>query len=150
MKRSSIDIGVELARLEPLDVSDLRETWRRVHQTPPPPRLSRDLLLRGIAYRLQERAIGGLSRSSLRRLQRGNEESEAAFRRQRPPRVSLKPGTRLMREWHGITHTVVILDDGIEWRGQCYRSLSVVAREITGAHWSGPRFFGLRAGASDG
>ena len=60
------------------------------------------------------------------------------------PSVSLRPGTRLVREWHGVTHMVLILADGIEWRGQRYRSLSVVARKITGARWSGPRFFGLR------
>lgn len=61
-----------------------------------------------------------------------------------------KPGMRLVREWHGVTHTVVILEDGVEWRGKRYRSLSVVAREITGAHWSGPRFFGLTVGRTDG
>src|SRR4030088_1552578 len=60
------------------------------------------------------------------------------------PSVSLRPGTRLVREWHGVTHTALIHADGIEWRGQRYRSLSVVARKITGARWSGPRFFGLR------
>jgi hypothetical protein len=59
-------------------------------------------------------------------------------------RTELKPGTRLVREWHGVTHTVLILEDGVEWKGMRYRSLSVVAREITGAHWSGPRFFGLQ------
>ena len=60
------------------------------------------------------------------------------------PPISLKPGTRLVREWRGATHMVLIHADGIEWRGQRYRSLSVVARKITGARWSGPRFFGLR------
>ena len=60
------------------------------------------------------------------------------------PSVSLRPGTRLAREWRGVTHMVLIHADGIEWRGQRYRSLSVVARKITGARWSGPRFFGLR------
>jgi Protein of unknown function (DUF2924) len=60
------------------------------------------------------------------------------------PSVSLRPGTRLVREWRGVTHMVLIHADGIEWRGQRYRSLSVVARKITGARWSGPRFFGLR------
>src|ERR1700736_733944 len=60
------------------------------------------------------------------------------------PPISLKPGTRLVREWRGVTHTALIHADGIEWRGQRYRSLSVVARTITGARWSGPRFFGLR------
>jgi Protein of unknown function (DUF2924) len=62
----------------------------------------------------------------------------------RPNPLSLRPGTRLVREWYGVTHTALIHADGIEWRGQRYRSLSVVARKITGARWSGPRFFGLR------
>src|ERR1700716_2737120 len=61
-----------------------------------------------------------------------------------PPPIALKPGTRLVREWHGVTHTALIHADGIEWRGQRYPSLSMVARKITGARWSGPRFFGLR------
>ncbi len=148
MSRPKFDLAAELARLEYLSLVKLREAWRRLYQTPPPARLSRDLLRRGIAYRLQERAFGGLSRSSLRRLQPGSDETSHGG--ERPPRVSLKPGTQLVREWHGMTHTVIILAEGVEWRGRRYTSLSVVAREITGAHWSGPRFFGLRAGAADG
>ena len=148
MGKSDFDLAAEFARLEGVDLVELRESWRRLHQTLPPARLSREILLRGIAYGLQERAFGGLSRSSLRRLRHGSEEGFLG--RSGPQVVSLKPGTRLVREWHGVTHTVMILADGVEWRGQRYRSLSVVAREITGAHWSGPRFFGLKAGASDG
>jgi Protein of unknown function (DUF2924) len=148
MGRSEFDLAAEFAGLECVSLVELREAWRRLYQTPPPARLSRDLLLRGIAYRLQERAFGGLSRLSRRWLQPGSEE--ASHGRARLPRVSLKPGTQLVREWHGVTHTVVVLADGVAWRGQRYKSLSVVARQITGAHWSGPRFFGLKAGASDG
>jgi hypothetical protein len=62
--------------------------------------------------------------------------------------ISLKPGTRLVREWRGATHSVLIHADGVEWNGKRYSSLTIVAREITGAHWSGPRFFGLRKNAS--
>jgi hypothetical protein len=141
-----LDIATEMARLRSLAIDDLRTEWRRLHQTLPPKRLSRDILLRGINYRLQERRHGGLSQATLRQLH-GAGRSFALLRR---PRVSFKPGTRLVREWHGQTHTVFILDDGVEWRGQRYRSLSVVARAITGARWSGPRFFGLTARASDG
>ena len=149
MAKSAVDISIELARLDSLTILELRQEWRRLHQTPPPMRLSRDILLRGIAYKLQERVLGGLSKSTLRKLQGSGSDSSSSITKRRP-RVSFKPGTRLVREWHGVTHTVVILADGVEWRGQRYRSLSVVAREITGAHWSGPRFFGLKAGASDG
>ena len=149
MAKSAVDISIELARLDSLTILELRQEWRRLHQTPPPMRLSRDLLLRGIAYKFQERVLGGLSKATLRKLQGSGSENSSSITKRRP-RVSFKPGTRLVREWHGVTHTVVILADGVEWRGQRYRSLSVVAREITGTHWSGPRFFGLKAGAADG
>ena len=149
MAKPFLDITAEIARLEPLTLDELREQWLRLHQTPPPKRLSRDILLRGITYKLQEEAVGGLSKAILRKLQTtGHCEASSAAKRR--PRPSFKPGTRLVREWHGVTHTVVILANGVEWRGQRYRSLSIVAREITGAHWSGPRFFGLKGGAPDG
>ena len=144
MAKPALSITAEITRLESLALDALREEWRRQHQTPPPRRLSRDILLRGITYQLQERFFGGVPKSVLRKLQ--SQTSSAATGGSRP---KFKPGTRLVREWRGVTHTVVMLADGVEWRGQRYRSLSVVAREITGAHWSGPRFFGLTAGRSD-
>ena len=150
MARSAVDIASELTRLEGLAILELRQEWRRLHQTPPPMRLSRDILLRGIAYKLQERALGGLSKSTLHKLQSSDSDGQPMRKSQRRPSASFKPGTRLVREWHDVTHTVIILADGVEWRGQRYRSLSVVAREITGARWSGPRFFGLKAGAANG
>jgi hypothetical protein len=149
MAKPILDIAAEIIRLESLAIDQLREEWRRLHQTPPPKRLSRDILLRGITYKMQENAFGGLSKAILRKLQTSTPK-EASPAKKRRPRPSFKPGTRLVREWHGVTHTVVILADGVEWRGQRYRSLSVVAREITGAHWSGPRFFGLKADRADG
>jgi hypothetical protein len=136
MAKPAVDIAAEILRLESLPLDRLREDWRRLHQTPPPKRLSRDILLRG------------MSKAILRKLQT-SAPSEASPAKKRRPRPSFKPGTRLVREWHGVTHTVVILADGVEWRGQRYRSLSVVAREITGAHWSGPRFFGLNGARAD-
>lgn len=80
------------------------------------------------------------------------EDASSAEKRRAAPRTVIKPGTRLVREWNGDTHIVLVHADGVEWRGTRYRSLSVVAREITGAHWSGPRFFGLtsKEGAGDG
>ena len=144
MARPTIDIAAELARLGDLTIFELRGEWRRLHRASPPMRLSRDLLVRGITYKLQERALGGLSKAVLRKL----EQTDAAPTGQRSARshktISPRPGTRLVREWHGVTHTVLVHVDGVEWRDRRYRSLSVVAREITGAHWSGPRFFGLR------
>lgn len=147
MAKAVVDMALELARLEGLAILELRQEWRRLHQTPSPKRLSRDILLRSIIYKLQERVAGGLSKSTLRKLRGASPDASFPVERRRP-RVSFKPGTRLVREWHGVTHTVVVLADGVEWRGQRYRSLSVVARAITGAHWSGPRFFGLNAGAA--
>ena len=94
-----------------------------------------------IAARLQERAFGGLDRDSLRFLDR-------LARRERPPRRQLKPGTVLVREYHGQRHTVTVVRDGFAWQGTTYPSLSAIARAITGTAWSGPRFFALR-GAGD-
>jgi hypothetical protein len=123
---------------------ELRGEWRRLHRMPPPMRLSRDLLIRGISYKLQERAYGGLSMATARKLEQAAADPPGRGAAKPTQPISLKPGTRLVREWRGVTHTVLIHADGIEWCGQRYRSLSVVAREITSARWSGPRFFGLR------
>lgn len=146
MPSDAIDIAAELMRLEVLTNFELRREWRRLHGMQPPKSLSRDLLLRGITYKIQERAFGGLSKSVIRKLS----EAPSNVVRQTTP-VRVKVGTRLVREWNGQTHTVLVHADGVEWRGKLYRSLSVVARKITGAHWSGPRFFGLttKQGAGD-
>lgn len=150
MAKPTLDFSAEIARLEQLSLDSLREEWRRIHQTPPPRRLSRDMLLRGISYRLQENVFGGLSKVVRRSLQVSGASTASSLATERPPRSLFKAGTRLVREWHGVTHTVIVLENGVEWRGKHYRSLSVVAREITGAHWSGPRFFGLTAEHTDG
>lgn len=152
MKPVSIDIAAEQARLEALTNFELRAEWRRLHHVQPPKSLSRDLLLRGITYKIQERASGGLSKSVLRKLTCVGPDATSDDHRRAAPRTAVKPGTRLVREWNGETHTVLVHADGVEWRGKRYRSLSVVAREITGAHWSGPRFFGLtsKKGVGDG
>jgi Protein of unknown function (DUF2924) len=131
-------------RLSEVTIFELRGEWRRLHRTPPPMRLSRDLLIRGIIYQLQERAYGGLSTATARKLEQAAADPLGRAAVKPAPPISLKPGTRLVREWRGVTHMVLIHVDGIEWSGQRYHSLSVVAREITGARWSGPRFFGLR------
>jgi hypothetical protein len=144
MEKRAIDIAKALARLSELSIFELRGEWRRLHRMPPPMRLSRDLLVRGITYKLQERAYGGLSIATARKLERASAGSLGRGAVKPAPPIALRPGTRLVREWHGVTHTALIHADGIEWRGQRYRSLSVVARKITGARWSGPRFFGLR------
>ncbi len=133
-----------LAELKTLDTAELRARWEQAFNRPPPKRASRDLLLRALAYRIQEQTEGGLSKSARRRLAklagRNGENREPIS----PPNLGLKSGSRLIREWHGITHSVTVLDDGFDWHGNRYASLSQIARAITGARWSGPRFFGLR------
>jgi hypothetical protein len=137
-----------LAALGGLSLDHLRRAWWRLHRAAPPVRLSRDLLLRSIAHRLQEDALGGLLPTAKRRLARlarsreGEGEPAPA-----PAAVRLKHGTTLVREWHGRTHTVLVLaEGGFEHEGRRYASLTRLARAITGARWSGPRFFGLRRG----
>ena len=149
MEKRAIDVAKALVRLSEVTIFELRGEWRRLHRMPPPMRLSRDLLIRGISYKLQERAYGGLSTATARKLEQAAAGPPSRGAAKPTPSVSLRPGTRLVREWHGVTHTALIHADGIEWRGQRYHSLSVVARKITGARWSGPRFFGLRRRSRD-
>ena len=128
-------------------LDELRREWRRLYRSEPP-RISRDLLMRGIGYRLQEIQHGGLGKSTRRKLKTLAKMFRTTGRVAPDPGLSLKPGARLVREWHGRTHTVTVTEDGFEYAGMSYPSLTKVARKITGAHWSGPRFFGLvRAGA---
>jgi Protein of unknown function (DUF2924) len=143
MEKPSINLAEELARLSAATIFELRGEWRRLHRMPPPMRPSCDLLMRGITYKLQERLLGGLSKSILRKLEGVSVESEPRSAH-KPPPISLKAGTRLVREWRGITHSVLVEAQGFEWNGRRYRSLTIIAHAITGAHWSGPRFFGLR------
>lgn len=123
-------------------LDQLRREWRRLYGNQPP-RISRDLLVLGVAFRLQEIKHGGLGKSTLRKLRTLAKTLRATGRVGPTPSLSLKPGARLVREWRGQTHTVSVTEDGFEYAGTNYSSLSKIARYITGAHWSGPRFFGL-------
>ena len=133
-----------LARLPTLDLGPLRQPWRGLYKAEAPLHFSRDLLMRAVAYRLQELALGGLRPEPQRRLRQiAQEFRESASMRMRA-RPELKPGTRLIREWQARTYEVLVLDDGFSWQGARYRSLSAIARTITGTAWSGPLFFGLK------
>jgi hypothetical protein len=121
---------------------ELRRAWRTLHSIGPPLGLSRDLIIRGLADKLQQRAYGGSSRALQRRLRTLAAEFEKGARSFEPD-IVLKTGATLVRQWRGHTHTVLAREDGFEYDGQRYRSLTVIAKQITGAHWSGPRFFGL-------
>jgi hypothetical protein len=128
---------------------DLLREWRRLYKSEPPRYGSRDFLVRAISYALQERELGGLPaslRRALRAIATGNPVTLQA------PRLKIKPGTRLLREWHGTTHEVIVTEQGFVWEGATYGSLSATAVAITGAKWNGPRFFGLtnRGGANGG
>jgi hypothetical protein len=101
------------------------------------------MMMRAVAYRLQEIAHGGLSKATQRRLTALTAEFETGGAIAPPPGPRVRPGSRLVREWHGRTHTVSVTDDGFEFQGKTYRSLTKIACDITGAQWSGPRFFGL-------
>lgn len=139
------ELSSRLARLAALgDASpdELRREWRRLYRSEPP-WISRDLLILGIGYRLQEIEHGGLGKSTRRKLQILAKTFRTSGRVGPSPDISLKPGARLVREWHGQTHTITVTEDGFEYVGTRYPSLTKVATKITGGHWSGPRFFGL-------
>ena len=124
---ASVAVSQQVAGLSELSISDLKAFWRRQYQVPVPKGMSRDLLTRFIAHRIQEQAFGGLSKSTLRRLEtlaRSFEQPDSQAHGSAP---SLKPGTKLVREWGGATHTVLILEDGFEYRGELYGSLTKVA-----------------------
>lgn len=164
-----------LTALATMTPAQLRDEWQRVHKKPAP-RISPDLLARGIAWQLQERALGGLAPPAVRELKRlagasaanadaarrgANDsgvsaDNTAGLQQRSPTRASvpalpltsaadLRPGTTLMRSWGDRSWSVLVTETGLVFEGRHYDSLSKIAREITGAHWSGPRFFGLRA-----
>ena len=133
----------EIASLPKMPRTQLVGRWRELCGTIPPPKISRDLLTRTIAYRIQEREYGGLDKNTERRLRSFARSLEAEGDVPLTPDLTLKPGAKLIREWHGQTYTVLVLDEGFEFNGRRFRSLSQLAGEITGSHRSGRRFFGL-------
>jgi len=134
-----------LAALQTADMAELRAQWRSLFGTEPPA-YSRRFMAARLGYRIQELAYGGLRPETLARLEAIAEAVDGKKRPLRgvPAKQRPVPGTRLIREWQGIDHTVTALRDGYEWQGRPYESLSAIARAITGTRWNGPRFFGLR------
>ncbi|SIN65704.1 Protein of unknown function [Parasphingorhabdus marina DSM 22363] len=124
--------------LKDMPKKQLRVEWQHVYRSEAPD-ISSGMLRLGIAYRLQEKHFGGLSPKTITKLKRIAKKGRAAL----SGSDSLKPGTRLVRSWNGQTLAVLVVDDGFIMGDKHYRSLSEIAREVTGAHWSGPRFFGL-------
>jgi len=141
---ASDHLSEKLAALPELDTTNLRRDWQRLYRSHPPVHIRRDLLILAIAWKLQERVHGGLTAAQKRKLVGIAEELRKNGDLSASPAIRVKPGMRLVREWRGETHSVLVLEDGFEWNGKRRRSLSTIAREITGTRWSGPRFFGLR------
>jgi hypothetical protein len=131
----SSELNEHLFAITNLSRAELLERWKLDLDSESPKYISRRLLELSAAWHLQCRELGGPDRE-VRRLLRGSRDDPAG-------RQAIKPGTRLVREWNGRTHHVEVLEKGYGWNDRQYRSLSVIAREITGSHWSGPRFFGL-------
>ena len=139
-------IPARLAALKRTPTPELKKQWRELFETEPPA-FNRVYLESRIAYRIQEIAYGGLKPEIVKRLEALGEELDGgnvARRKQRLDREGPVAGTRLIREWQGVEHTVTVLADGYEWQGRPYRSLSAVARAITGTRWNGLVFFGLK------
>ena len=144
MPQDGLDrIREALTRLPTCNRAELTAEWLRLYRTKPPARLGRNLLMAAIAYRLQEQVLGGLQPELRRQLRaiagRPRDGGNPALAAPR-----LKPGTKLLRDWRGHTHEVLVGDQGFVWQQAQYRSLSQIARAITGTRWSGPVFFGLK------
>ena len=139
-------LDVEIARLRNLHVTELRSRWHTAFGRPAPAHLSRHLLFRCLAYRLQADRLGDLDGESQRLLDRSGSPEKAARNAVDLSRqtTELRPGTILGREWNGQMQQVAVLADGFAWNGNTYPSLSKVAFAITGTRWNGPKFFGLR------
>ena len=135
-------LEAELQRISKLGIDDLRSLWRTTFRTAPPPALPSGLLARAIAYRIQERQLGGLDRVTQDLLARLGRGQPAPVRR-------LKPGSVIVRVYRGTTHEVTVMKNGFAWRGTVHASLSAITRAITGTAWNGPRFFGLRGGTAE-
>ncbi len=138
-----MQLADKLARLESMSPAQLRAAWRDEWRKPAPS-IGPDLLRRGIAWRMQVRVHGSLPTAAGKAIDRALAELERTGEVGAARCTALKPGTRLVREWRGATHHVLVLDHGFEHHGRRYSSLSQISRAITGTSWSGPRFFGLR------
>jgi hypothetical protein len=138
-------ISLRLASLKSCSITELKQQWGTLYRSEPPRRISRELLTRAVAYRIQEQVYGGLKPSTRRLLIRLAGEARSGRPLKPEPAAAAQPGTVLMREWHAVTHEVRVLDRGVLYRRKRYRSLTEIAKLITGAHWNGPQFFGLRS-----
>jgi len=147
MTPSNSNIDAQIASLDVMPRVDLVDRWKKKYKRPPPKGIKRGLLERAIAYQLQVRKFGRLKSETSKTLLAIASGSNSSLDHKTAQTVSqretLKPGSRLVREWHGKPYQVMVTDKGFEWEGEEYTSLSAIAKAITGTKWSGPRFFGL-------
>jgi hypothetical protein len=164
MRRRDDKIATGLQKLEEMDRVALAVRWEAHIKRPPPKAASRVFLLKALSFELQSKQVAGLSKSDLKALSGGLSKApiikpddtqlichsaskefkpKPSVRRKLRSRVKLVPGARLVREWSGQTYTVSVIDEGFVYKNRTWSSLSAIAKDITGAHWSGPRFFGL-------
>ncbi|QZP09128.1 DUF2924 domain-containing protein [Caenibius sp. WL] len=129
----------QIAAIEGMSARERKAEWHRRIGTIAPPAFGSGLLARALAHELQTKAMGALSKADIKRIKTLGSGKGST------PATDLKPGTWLSRTWHGEVHQVVVLENGFEYRGALYTSLSEIARYITGTQWSGPRFFGLKS-----
>src|SRR5713101_6649398 len=146
-ERDEAALEAEIARLPDLGHDELRKRWNLLFGHPAPKSLRRKFLARAVAYQMQVAAYGGLSAATKRRLREiavaiSNGDRTGVF-----SGVQIKPGTQLVRQWQNTTHTVMVLDEGFALDGRTYKSLSAIAKAITGTHWNGYAFFGIKRAA---
>ena len=139
-------IPARLAALKIMSAAELKAQWQKLFDTEPPP-FNRRYLESRLAYRVQELAYGGLKPETIRRLERLGEELDGGSKTKRQVRADSRPlsGTRLIREYQGVEHCVTVRDADFEYQGRPYKSLSAIARAITGTRWNGLTFFGLKS-----
>jgi hypothetical protein len=142
------EIETKLASLPAMNKGELLKIWRECFKHNQPQHLRKELIVPILAYRIQEMAYGGLSDKVRKKLREIAQSIESEKTSRRKPASKLHIGTRLVRSWNGSLHEVSVLQEGFEYRGQVYGSLSTIAREITGTRWSGPLFFGTKRRAA--
>jgi len=144
-KTMNNSVLAKVAALPEKTMAELKQMWRELYDREPPP-YNKPFLVKRLAYRIQELAYGGLSARAEARLNELIEEEDRRVKGKGPVRRKDRPivGTRLVRDWKGVEHCATVLEDGFEYQGRRYKSLSAIARTITGTRWSGPLFWGLR------
>lgn len=149
-KAGTPGVLAQLTALKEASTADLKEQWQALFEGDPPS-CNRRYLESRLAYRIQELAWGGLAPATIKRLEAMGEQVDGGKKSVRRVRADNRPvaGTRLVREWQGAEYTVTVLAEGFEWQGRPYKSLSAIARAITGTRWNGPKFFGLQTRSTD-